>query len=256
MPRPRIPANAAPVLDLRALPPDGPGENRPPTPLALRRAAQSLEDAVGGREALVTALLPHASSDDQLRLVGVLADPLSDRHDLGALLQIERVPLSTLVGMLRDAKLAAAHVEALSHVAEALPAVARSVMARAVPSKTVCPDCDGLRTFTADPSVDDPNPSPIACPTCAGRGLIFRDTTLAEQKLALELGRLLTKAPGVAVSVNQHNQTAMVTTGGVSYDDLTRVTDRLLYPDARRRRPSAPAQTMPPDLDVPRKESL
>lgn len=251
-----MPAKPRPKLaeiDVRSLPPDGPLEHRPPTPRAIRDAACALEHSVGGRGALVDALLPYATSDDQLRLIGMLADPMSDRYDLGVLLATEKIPLSTLVGMLRDAKLAAAHVEALGHIASTLPAVARSVMERALPSKTVCPDCDGVRFFTADPTDADPNPSPTPCPTCNGRGVRFRETTLAEQKLALELGKLLTKSPGVAVSVNQTNQSATVLTSGVSYDDFTRVTDRLLYPDQRRRARPSPSPSTPASdvIDLP-----
>jgi hypothetical protein len=89
--------------------------------------------------------------------------------------------------------------------------------------------------------------------------VIYRDTSVPEQKLALELGGLVTTKAGVNVQVNQDNRAVTAfASGGLSYAELQRATDRVLLPELRTRRaltttipdPPTPAPALP-DLDVP-----
>lgn len=233
--------------------PNGPGGRvPPPNPAAvIARVAHQLERALGGREALIELLIPVVDRPEQFHLLAVLQDPAADAVPLGEILRDNDIPYATLHKLVQKAHLARASVEAMQRVAARLPTVAEQVMDRALAKRVPCEECAGTGTLVDDPTEATPNPVPERCPTCRGKGTLYRDTSVPEQKLALELGGLLSTKAGVQVNVQQDNRSAVAsfTGGAMTFADIQRATDALLSPAARTTRGLVTAG--PAVLDVP-----
>lgn len=201
---------------------------------ALGRTASALERRAGGRARLVDVLLPAITTRDHEALVGLLDDPRNAARPIEALLVEARIPFAALRRLYADAQLLEAQTQVREAVARELPAVAADVLARAVEHKRPCLTCEGTGTLVANPSETNPNPSPTPCGVCGGFGLVIWQPGERNQKLALELGGLLQRGPGVSINVQQ--KVAVV--GDLvseSVDAITRATDRALYGDQRAR---------------------
>lgn len=201
---------------------------------AQDRTAARLEAQAGGRAALVEVLLPAVRTKDVETLVGILDDPRNAGVPIGEILAEARIPAAALLRLYSEAQLIAAQTASQMAIAQALPRVAESVMARGAPHRAVCVVCEGCGTVTPEPTAVQPNPAPVACAACYGTGQVLWNPTPAHERTALELGQLLTKTPAIAVAVNQHTN---VQVGAVAetVDAFTRVSDRLVHGDGRGR---------------------
>ena len=79
-------------------------------------------------------------------------------------------------------------------------AVVADVMHRSKPHEVTCTDCAGVGQVTPEPTRKHPNPSPAPCESCRGAGRRLCQPDLDRQKVALELGQLLTKSGGINLS--------------------------------------------------------
>lgn len=181
---------------LRLLPPKNgqPGDHSPLSP-HLSSALSQIEKAIGGRVAVGVAL-QHLPGGKAELLVNLLADPANDARGLALILESAGLSVGQFIQLFKDARLAKAQVEAICKVAEKLPAVTEDVMTRAAPQKVPCQRCEGTGKGKKG--------GPIKCFACAGTGKVEVEPDLERQKVALELGGLLKKAPAVINNVQQN----------------------------------------------------
>lgn len=202
-----------------------------------------LEREVGGRQALVTALMAAELSHDQSVVVGMLADPLNDSASLAKVCAQGNVSFAQLMKIFQGAALAKGQMKAIARVAEKLPDVAAAVMEDALPSLRVCPLCDGLAEMPGEPTPDDPNPPPVRCKTCRGKGQVAFKPDTDVRKMALQIGGLLDKGNGSKIIVAQQ-QISGHEAGSQFFDSLMGALDSTLYGEGRarlRRPPTMPA---------------
>lgn len=204
---------AAPSTALTPVP------SRRPAKLRISRASREasggalrqLEVTLGGRQKLVDALVLGATTDgidaDRAQYVlGLLADPKFADKSLRTLAKLAGITIHELLKLYRAAAVQRAHLAALSHVVEALPAVTRDVMQKAVPYELECYGCGGVGEVTPEPSKPVPNPGPETCRVCRGAGRLLHQPDLEHQKLALTLGGLLKGAGAGVTIINQQQQ--------------------------------------------------
>lgn len=173
-----------------------------PIPRRRIQALQSLETAAGGRLSLVDQL--HTNTDPDIEsLAASLADPTNDARTLARILEISNISVGKFLGMLSQAKLAKATLDAMDRVAKYLPEVAADVMARSVPHTTACTVCNGTGVQQMRDSDDPLGVLERPCIACHSSGQVNAIPDLDRQKVALELGGMLHKGgPQVAVQVN------------------------------------------------------
>lgn len=164
--------------------------SRPRVQLALNQ----LENAIGGREALVESLT--VVDDPEVEyLLGLVADPRNDTKPLGELCDQGNITPEQLLKAYRKGRLARKQVEAIHLVTDGTPAVAADILKRAVRHERYCSRCHGTGLV-----VDDKNLKQT-CQTCDGSGQVKAEASLEHQKLALELAGLLVKGSGTSVNV-------------------------------------------------------
>lgn len=208
-----------------------------------RRATKALEVAVGGRDAVRQALSLVERNKQAEILHAFIADPRNDRVELSELCRKAGVSVPALWSMFKHGAFSRAQVAALAKVAEGLPAVASSVMARAVEHLVRCPECYGR----GRPPGSGLRKTPPKCHMCNGTGKVPEAPDLKTQELALEIGGLYHRGGtgGVHVNVTQEQQ-FQVAQVEQSFTDFQRNTDAVLF-DTRPRAPDAP--TEPPTND-------
>lgn len=200
-------------------------------PKALDDAVTLVEEALGGRQKLLEALAFAESTPLVSRLLGLLGDP---EHDVLSLAQIcarGNLTPGDLLAAYRQAKLGIAQALATQAIADKLPEVTADVMLRATPHEVECPTCRGVGTIQPKPTKKDPHPEPESCPTCQGQQYIGVLPDLDRQKVALDLGQLIPKSPGVSVQMQQTQQTLNASTGNLA--ELQQAVGDLMYGSAR-----------------------
>lgn len=196
----------------------------------MARAFETLEKSVGGRDALVSALLTHTLNPDDVYLVGLLADPANSRLNLAMVCAQGGVGLGQVFALFKSAVKTRALVQATVEVAARLPEVAKGVMEDAVAGERPCGKCRGAGYVTAQPTDSQPNPTPEVCKTCQGTGTQIHEPETRIRELALELGGMIEKHP--QVTINQTKQQIGVVAIG-AYDKLVAGLDTVLYGDPR-----------------------
>ncbi len=196
------------------------------------KAFDSIEAAIGGRDAVVEALAVADLTDEQNYLFGLIADPRNDARSLASICAKANYTLGHLLQLFKDAKLARAQVEAISKVASELPTVAVDVMTLAKITEEPCPRCAGKGQIVSEPD-EHGEITDITCEDCHGKGSQTYTPGIERQKLALELGGLYSRSTGVQIA----NVFAPVPSnelgGRITPDylkDMRMGTDRLLYP--------------------------
>jgi len=175
----------------------------------VERCLTDFEREIGGRAVLVE-LLAHGHHDEEVDyLWSLLADPLSQDRSLAKLCLDGGIKPQRMIQLIREGEMAKAHTRSLRKVARMLPDVTEDAMRRALPRRVKCPQCCGK----------DP-----VCGACDGTGRVEKEPSLQRQKLALELGGMTQKSPGIVVQQNQF--TAMQVQG---LRDFQVKSDRALY---------------------------
>jgi hypothetical protein len=225
------------------------GEGRLGVPTAVEEVAMfELERAVGGRDALIAALVHAPPSDDLRVLHAFLADPRNRLVHIQKLCDKAHISLPVFWSLFKEGRFARAQVEAIARVTERLPGVAADVMMRALPHRVPCPACHGLL-----------DPKRRKCRTCQGQGQIPAQPALATQELALEMGGVIKRGGGdrgVHLQVTQQ-QALMGSQMPTAFARFQMATDRLLYGDGRPTAPTGssavtelteePAPELPPE---------
>lgn len=196
------------------------------------RALANLESAVGGRDALVTALA-HAPQDDALAYtINLISDPHSDARSLAALCRAGGITLGELLEAYKRGRYALMQVEVVHHIATHTPAVTEDVMTRAQPHWVTCYACRGT-LLVWDTEAKDPKTAPkIPCTTCVNEqdvpiGKIYTLPDLDRQKLALEIANVLPKKAPLVVN----NQAVSLPVGDASpagFGKLLQAADAIL----------------------------
>lgn len=199
-----------------------------PAPLVVQ-ALQSLEEAVGGRAALVAALSQAPKTRDLEYVLGLLGDPDNQTVSLATLCASGGITAGELMTAYKDGVIQLAQVKASTVISQGLPGVVADTMKLAAPYEGVCYSCRGTGTYVPEPDDDEPNPSPGPCPTCQASGRLIYAGDLEHKKLALEIGRLTSKGAGVNVQVHQQANTFVGGAAGGALELLQAATDRLLY---------------------------
>lgn len=193
------------------------------------KAFDSIEAAIGGRDAVVGALAAADLTEDQSYLFGLIADPRNDARSLASICAKANYTLGHLLQLFKEAKLARAQIEAIVQVAEGLPTIAGDLVTLAKIQEEPCQTCDGTgKAVLGDGEVlEDP------CIVCNGTGKHTHVPTVERQKLALEIGGLYHRGTGVQIA-NVFSPTTSNELGGrITPDylkDMRMGTDRLLYP--------------------------
>jgi len=189
-------------------------------------AVDMLEAAMGGRAALVAALVSGPSDPDLDYVVGLIADPRHDAQKLSAVCALGRVTVGQVLEAYKRGVLASAQVAAIHRVAASIPKVVDDVMTRAQPHYVQCGSCNGVGT-RGDTTKPDAPPSP--CTACNGTGSHFTLPELDRQKVALELGKLLTKGPMVVAQTNHYERPAS-SASPAAFGSLMAAVDKILHP--------------------------
>ena len=228
----------------------------PLNPLALAPKEQSLSNAaidaftvaLGGREALTETLEIAGGTPEVDRILLLLMDSRYATWSLRKLCTLAGLTIADLFAAYKSALIVKAHVEATKVVTDHLVTVVDDIMRRSQPHEVACDTCTGLGQVTPEPTKKQPTPSPVPCLTCRGTGRQLRQPDLDRQKVALELGQLLTKGGGINLTQNQATFVGQPasTVGSGALDALQQVVGEILTPRTRR----APTPTTLPVLDV------
>ena len=178
---------------------------------AIRKALQDLEEALGGRDALIAALAHAPSSPTTDDLYGLLADPAHASTSLAELCAQADVPPGTLLKTFNLAELTRAQAVALRQMTRRLPGVIEDLATRAGPHTILCDACEGRGASTPDPTPTDPNPGPIPCDLCRGTGQLTRSGDLERQRIVVEMAGLVKRGGGLQIIQTQ--QTAIMNQG-------------------------------------------
>lgn len=263
---PATPATSTVVaVRKRALPPVPPVGLLRRARVPVDAAIATLEETLGGREKLVESLAVGGGSaaahggikpERAQFILGLLADPHHRGKSLRRLTKLAGITLDELLTLYRDAAIMRSHIEAIGHIAAGLPAVAKDVMAKAVPYEETCYGCGGVGQITPEPTRKVPNPSPQPCPTCKGGGRLLHQPDLERQKLALTLGGLVKGgAGGLTVNVTQQQaqvpQAQVPFTAGEGLIQLQKLSESALWGPAPARGGAAGTAPSTPTPDDP-----
>jgi len=203
------------------------------TPLGerIQDTLRQLEHELGGREALMGVLALNTRSQALTELMGMLADPLHDRDNLGVLCFQAGVTTGDLLTAYQSGLMHFAQTLAKREVAEHLPAVTRDVMIRAQPMEERCRHCWGTGSITEPATKDTPEES-RPCNTCQGTGWITVAPELDRQKAALDLGEMFPKKGGLTIGMQQTVNTGHpAPTAGGTLEKLQQAVSAVLYAD-------------------------
>jgi hypothetical protein len=207
-------------------------------------AVDAFTVAIGGRQALLDALVVASGSPDVDRVTNLLVDPRYGGWTLRRICALAGLTVADLFRAYQKALVVRAHLQATRIVTSQLTAVVDDIMRRAQPHEDTCEACDGTGSFTPEPTKKVPNPEPKPCFTCRGKGIVSRKPDLDRQKVALELGQLIQRQGGINIAQNNLTLPAGTSspTAPGALEQLQQAVHETLYPRAR----PLPAATAPP----------
>lgn len=198
-------------------------------PALVSTSLARLEQAMGGRDALVAALVHAPKSKSLDYLLGLVGDPQYATTPIATLCAMGGITAGELIEGYKSGVLHKAQALSTKAIGEHLPAVVEETMRLAMQHEDDCTACQGLGCLTPEPSEADPNPGPIDCPVCGGCGRLRYDGDLEHKKLALSLGKMLDKGAGVNVQVNQQQNNYGGGVAGGTLERMQEAADRILY---------------------------
>lgn len=209
-----------------------------------QRALETVEKALGGRDALLDTLAVAAEAPEVEEVVQLLLDPRYARCSLRQICVMAGLTVVDLFAAYKQAMVVQAHLVAYRAITTKVLPVVEDVMRRAAPFKVPCTRCGGTGRGT-DP--DKPDAPPESCPSCAGHGELLQLPDLDRQKLALELAQLVQKSGGVLLQQNNLTVQPAEKAGGTLVG-LQQAVRELL---GGTRTPLAPIPATTPEEDPP-----
>lgn len=211
-------------------------------PKVLEKALASLEEALGGREAVTDSLALANLNGEETTVLHLLSDPANAKRSLAWICGGAGITIGKLLELFSKGDFAEAYVKAMRKVYRALPAVAEDVMARSLPKFLPCMPCMGEGRIAVK-SKDAAGQEVVElklCGNCAGAGKREVEPDLERQKIALQMGGLLKQGAGVVVNNTQNTNNAPTMVVLRTTPDFRTATDRLLYPHREKALPPAP----------------
>lgn len=184
-------------------------------------AITALDQALGDRQAIITALSAIPLTPDLEYVLGLLTHPTTSTRSLVAICRAGHISLGELIDAFKQGLMAQAYLATQQIVAAETPKVVQDVFTRAQTHEVECPSCHGsqqiMEPILADTGLPTGSVRPVACPKCVGvdglpRGRVTVQPTIAHQRLALDLAKLLPQK-GPAVLVDQRQQLGVLTGG-------------------------------------------
>lgn len=191
------------------------------------RTLTLVERELGGREAIIQALVTAPQSKEVRYVLGLLADPENQNRSLAKICQEAHILPGHLLELVEKGQKLAARVVAGQIIAQGTPAVVRDVMQKAAPHELACPDCAGTGKITPDPTEKVPNPEPQDCKVCRATGRLLYDADSDARKLALEMAGLTAKGGGISIGIQTNVQTNVG--AGFALETLQEAMDQVLY---------------------------
>lgn len=214
---------------------------------SAKRTLTLLERELGGRDAIVQALVTAPQSKDVRYVLGLLGDPERQSQSLAEICLEAKILPGALLDLVKKGLTHASQVTASVIIAQGTAPMVRDVMLKAAPYEDACPKCLGSGQITPNPSELQPNPSPSDCPDCSGHGQLRYEADSECRKLGLEMAGLTAKGGGINIGIS--TQVAVAPQTGFSLETLQEIADRVLY--GRTTPPSAiegeVVQAPPPD---------
>lgn len=217
----------------------------PPTGLSVEEATLSAAGvdafvgALGGRDRLVEILLIGCGDPAVDRVIALLDDPTLRGWSLRKICRHAALTVADFLRAYERAMIARGEIASARVIAHGIVAVVEDVMRRAAPYDEPCP-CGA-------PEVT----SPTSCKACRGTGILHLLPDLGRQKVALELGKLLT--PGAlmqqnVMNVSQSQMPAAAAPSSGSLADLQAAVHEILHP--RRVLTLVPPAQPPPVVEA------
>jgi hypothetical protein len=226
-------------------------------PLAIAKAFEDFERAVGGREELIATLAITELTPEIEAVLVAIADPTTASKPLADVCLAHNLLPGALVSAYKNALLIRAQVLALKTVAGKVPAVAAEIVRCALPHDEPCPRCYGDKTITMTPKATkkNPNPQPVTetCYRCTGKGTIQVEASESQQDRVLDLAQLVSKGGGlnigIATQINAQSGSAAasVRTSGGSLGQLQQAVAAVLSGKVSAPSPTYPAANPAPD---------
>ena len=161
-------------------------------PKINRGALEQIEDAAGGRDAIISSLSLATLDKKQQFFLDLLCDPKRGKDNISTIARDAGLTPLQILDLFRSSAFASAHAIASAHLSTALPEIVQDIAAKSVDATVACPTCLGSGYLSG-----------ATCLNCDGRGQVFRASDLDRQKLVLEATGVVKKGPGVNVQVNQ-----------------------------------------------------
>lgn len=205
--------------------------------------------ALGGRQAILDTLQVATGSPEIDKVTHLLLDPRYGGWSLRRLCTLAGVTIADFFAAYKKSLLVKAHLQAARIVTAELVHVVEDVMKRAHPHQVACGHCGGTGRLAVAPAGGQPYPIPGACGPCGGTGQIQVLPDLDRQKLALELGQLVSKSGGINLTQNQNTLVAPGSGYGPgAIDQLQQAVAEVLTP--RSRRPSVVIDVPALELEI------
>jgi hypothetical protein len=214
----------------------------------LSKSLETLEAEIGGRGQIIQALATAPQSKQLKYVLGVIADPDNCRLSLAQICLLAKVLPGTLLEMLEQGTKLRARIIAGQIIAQHTPHVVRDVMRKAAPYEDVCSDCQGAGARTADPTAEEPNPSPKPCQTCRGGGRLLYEHNEKDRDRALEMAGLVSSGSGIQINNTNTNLQVAPQSGSAAFEALQELMDKSLY---GRREPVIDADVRDVSPDTP-----
>jgi hypothetical protein len=203
-------------------------DKRHTLPIRAAEELKLLEQELGGRQALVTALTFAPLGKDARYVLGLLGDPDNERRPLAEICRLGRILPGQLVDMLAKGTELRSRLLSTQIIARRAPKVVEEVMDRAATYEDICAACNGTGSATPDPTAEEANPEPVLCAVCQGHGRLRFDADPVCRAQALELAGLLGKGGGISI-VNQQLQVGDRTTSVMGFERMQEAMDEILF---------------------------
>lgn len=171
-----------------------------------------------------------AVTDERLdQLLAAAVDPQTAGYTCGELAMAVGFRPGEVLKIVKDAALAVGQAKSLHVLAEQLPGVAADVASRAQVHYLPCRACGETGWVTPKPTKDEPTPAPEPCAACGQTGRVRVEADLERQKLVFEAARLLPRAGGTSIAIQQTTQVAAGAGGAALFTQLVRASAEVLH---------------------------